>query len=211
MCARMTKSSSGACKVQVQQVRLRLRLRVRVHVRVQVGSCAVRTGESGGRALRVGRGRCPRKLQLQELLPFFNAGRPHLEALPLLPPGALEAPDACSVRYDANLRPHDGACALTPRTWPRQLDSPCFVLCISTAFGQGKSASSGSAHGHLAGAAHNGPGFLGGRRSQDRQVPDGPETRTLNTVAPVRRGGHLRDGKRGGGPWATHPGLDHET
>lgn len=62
------------------------------------------------------------------------------------------------------------------------------------------SASSGSAHGHLVGAAHNGPGFLGGRRSQDRQVPDGPETRTLNTVAPVRRGATCGIARGAGGP-----------
>lgn len=55
---RMTKLSSGACNVQV-------RLRLRVHVRVRCPD-----GREWRKGIAGGRGSCPRKLQLQELLLF---------------------------------------------------------------------------------------------------------------------------------------------
>lgn len=198
----MTKLSKW-CKVQLQ-------LRVQTACAGGSGSCVDRTGREWRKGVAGGKGRCPRKLQLQELLPF-HAGRPPLGALPLLPPGALEAPDACSVRYDANLRQHDMACALlTLKTRTVRWTRIACVPCMFTIFGQGNRSHRDRPTGNLVGVAHNGPGFLGGRRSQDRQVPDGPETRTLNTVAPVRRGATCGMAT-GAGALAAQPGLDHET
>lgn len=77
---------------------------------------------------------------------------------------------------------------------PRQLDSCCFVLCVSPEFGQGNRSRRGRPTATLLAVLTfaNGPGCLVGRRSQDRQAPDGPEKGTLRaylgTVAPVRRG-----------------------
>lgn len=95
----MTKSSSGAkCKV------------LQVQVRVEVAPALSGRESVGGRALWVERAGVPRKLQLQELQelpPFSCILAPPLEALPLFRPEAPEAPGACGVRYDSNLRQHD--------------------------------------------------------------------------------------------------------
>lgn len=74
----------------------------------------------------------------------------------------------------------------------RQLDSCCIVPWVFPEFGQGNRSRRPTAPLLAVLTFANGPGCLVGRRSQDRQAPDGPETRTLNaylgTVAPVRRG-----------------------
>lgn len=76
----------------------------------------------------------------------------------------------------------------------RQLDSCCIVPWVFPVFGQGNRSCRGRPTATLLAVLTfaNGPGCLVGRRSQDRQAPDGPETRTLSaylgTVAPVRRG-----------------------
>lgn len=92
----MTKfQSSGAkCKVQV-----RLRMRLRVHVRVEVApalSCP--DGKEWRKGIAGVKGRCPRKLQLQELLPFPCGQAPFGSSPSSSAWGAPEAPDACSVR-----------------------------------------------------------------------------------------------------------------
>lgn len=80
------------------------------------------------------------------------------------------------------------------RDCPRQLDSSCIVPWVFPEFGQGNRSRRGRPTATMLAVLTfaNGPGSLVGRRSQDRQAPDGPETRTLRaylgTVAPVRRG-----------------------
>lgn len=89
--ARMTKSSSGAERMALVQVQW---------CGWKCGSCACRTGESGGEALQVeGAGVPPKKTPApssNKLPPLVNAC-PSLEALPLFRPKLQEQPGACGV------------------------------------------------------------------------------------------------------------------
>lgn len=113
-----------------------MQVQLRMHVRVEVAPALCGRERVEERALRMEGVGVPENSSSNKLLPF-HAGSPPLEALHLLPPEALEAPVACSVRYDANSRQHDRARALTFERFSRQLGSCCFVLCILTVFGQG--------------------------------------------------------------------------
>lgn len=79
------------------------------------------------------KGQLSPKLQLQELPPSSVHAGP-LWKLSLHPPGAPKHPGVCCVRYDANLRQHDRARALTLKDCPISWTDVAFVPCTFTPY-----------------------------------------------------------------------------